>query len=70
MIQTYKNQKKLAKVTVLKPTNGFFGQDILLVEQLDLNEVNKLIDQIKYFLEATNNLQNESINLDDFHAYF
>ncbi|CAG8799253.1 23563_t:CDS:1, partial [Gigaspora rosea] len=51
-------------------TNGFFGQDILLVEQLDLNEVNKLIDQIKYFLEATNNLQNESINLDDFHAYF
>ncbi|CAG8469627.1 23396_t:CDS:2 [Gigaspora margarita] len=63
---------KLAKVTVLKPVldNVTYWMNILLVEQLDLNEVNKLIDQLKYFSEATNNLQNESINLDDICAYF
>ncbi|CAG8787866.1 45141_t:CDS:2, partial [Gigaspora margarita] len=50
--------------------NRFSDRDILLVEQLDLNEVDKFIDQLKYFLETTNDLQNKSINLDNICAYF
>ncbi|CAG8540943.1 46495_t:CDS:2 [Gigaspora margarita] len=51
-------------------TNRFSGRDISLVEQLDLNEVDRLIKRLKYFSEATNDLQSDSINLDDVRTYF
>jgi hypothetical protein len=48
----------------------YIGREILLVEQLNFNEVNCFIKRLNYFSEATNDLQNESINLDDVRAYF
>ncbi|CAG8733701.1 24596_t:CDS:2, partial [Gigaspora rosea] len=49
--------------------NGFLARDILLIE-LNINEVNNNINQLQYFFEVTNDLQNESMNLDDVRAYF
>ena len=37
---------------------------------MDLDEVDRLIIWLKYFSEATNDLQSDSINLDDVRAYF
>ncbi|CAG8725710.1 44384_t:CDS:2 [Gigaspora margarita] len=55
-------------IPYITQSNRFSCHDILLVEQLDLNEM--IIDQLNYFLEATNDLQNEFMNLDDVRTYF
>ncbi|CAG8843035.1 13131_t:CDS:2, partial [Gigaspora margarita] len=39
--------------------------NISLVEKLDLNAIDHLIKQFKYFSEATNDLQSDSINIDN-----
>ncbi|CAG8689220.1 2098_t:CDS:2, partial [Gigaspora rosea] len=67
MMQTYKNRGKLAKVTSLMP---ILDNATRWMSQLNLNEVDSFINQLKYFSEATNDLQNESMNLDDVRAYF
>ncbi|CAG8653684.1 12172_t:CDS:2 [Gigaspora margarita] len=67
MMRTYKNREKLAKVTNLKPV---LDNATYWISQLYLNEMNRLIDQLNYFSEATNDLQNESMNLDDVSTYF